>query len=64
MWYINYFCDVSIGGCSGQEEVLERLDELGLDKSRFCIIAGGAMLMNGLRDKTDDIDIKMGETVF
>ncbi len=47
-----------------KKRFLEKLDELGLDKSRFCIIAGGAMLMNGLRDKTDDIDIKMGRQYF
>lgn len=47
-----------------KEEFLERLDGLGLDKSKFCIISGGVMLMYGLREQTEDIDIKMGQDYF
>lgn len=47
-----------------KEEFLERLNELGLDRSRFCIISGGAMLMYGLREEASDIDIKMGRQYF
>ena len=34
-----------------KDEYLEKLDELGLDKSKYCIIAGGVMLMYGLEKK-------------
>lgn len=47
-----------------RQEYLENLGELGLDKTKFCIISGGVMLMYGLRERTDDIDIKMGQEYF
>ena len=42
-----------------KQEYLQKLDELALDKNKYCIISGGVMLMLGLRDKTSDIDIKV-----
>ena len=42
-----------------KKEYLSRLDELNLDKSKYCIISGGTMLMYGLKDTTVDIDIKV-----
>lgn len=47
-----------------KEEYLVKLDELGLDKSKYCIIAGGVMLMYGLKDETDDIDIRVLPSYF
>ena len=47
-----------------KKEFLERLNGLGLNRSRFCIISGGTMLMYGLRSETNDIDIKMGVQYF
>ena len=47
-----------------KKEYLEKLDELGLDKSKYCIIAGGVMLMYGLKDETDDIDIRVLPSYF
>lgn len=43
---------------------LRKLDELGLDKDKYCIIAGGVMLMHGLKDDTDDIDIRVLPSYF
>ena len=40
-----------------KELYLNKLNELKLDKSKYCIISGGAMLMHGLKDKTNDIDL-------
>lgn len=45
-------------------EYLQELDKLGLDKSRYCIIAGGVMLLHGLKDSTEDIDIKVQPDYF
>ncbi len=45
-------------------EYLRQLDELGLDKSRYCIIAGGVMLLHGLKDSTADIDLKAQPDYF
>ena len=42
-----------------KQEYLQKLDELALDKNKYCIISGGVMLILGLRDKTSDIDIKV-----
>ena len=42
-----------------KEEYLVKLDELNLDKSKYCIISGGAMLMHDLKERTNDIDIKV-----
>lgn len=42
-----------------KKEYLHRLDELNFDKDKYCIIAGGVLLFHGLKNKTDDIDIKI-----
>ena len=47
-----------------KQEYLQKLDELALDKNKYCIISGGVMLMLGLRDKTNDIDIKVTPDYF
>ena len=45
-------------------EFLQKLDELKLDKNRYCIIAGGVMLLHDLKDSTEDIDIKVQPDYF
>lgn len=47
-----------------KQEYLRNLESFELDPKRFCIIAGGVMLMYGLRAETDDIDIKMSSEYF
>ena len=47
-----------------KQEYIKRLNSLGLDKKRFCIISGGVMLLYGLKDATEDIDIKMRPNYF
>ena len=42
-----------------KEEYIKKIDELKLDKSRYCIISGGVMLLYGLKETTEDIDIKI-----
>lgn len=47
-----------------KEEFLKRLDELNLDKNRYCIISGGAMLLYGLKETTNDLDIQVSKDYF
>lgn len=47
-----------------KKEFLEKLDELNLDKERYCIISGGVMLLYNLKEKTEDIDIKVKPDYF
>lgn len=42
-----------------KKEYLKKLDELNFNKNYYSIISGGTMLMHGLKEKTNDIDIQM-----
>lgn len=42
-----------------KKEYLKKLDSLNLDKNKYCIISGGVMLLYGLKETTEDIDIKV-----
>lgn len=45
-------------------EYIERINQLHLDKNRYCIISGGIMLLYGLKESTEDIDIKVKPDYF
>ncbi len=45
-------------------EYIKKLDALNLDKDRYCIISGGIMLLYGLKETTEDIDIKIKQDYF
>ena len=47
-----------------KQEFLNELDKLNLDKKNYCIIASGSMLMHGLCDQCNDIDIKTSKEYF
>lgn len=47
-----------------KEEFLRKLDELNLDKNKYCIISGGVMLLYDLKDTTNDIDLRMSLDYF
>ena len=47
-----------------REEYKRKLDSLNLDKNRYCIISGGIMLLYGLKDTTEDVDIKVKPDYF
>ena len=47
-----------------KEEYINKLNTLGLDKNRYCIISGGVMLLYGLKSTTEDIDIKIRPDYF
>lgn len=43
---------------------MKTVDELNLDKKQYCIIASGVMLMYGLRDEVDDVDLRVSPELF
>lgn len=47
-----------------KSEYLKKLDALNLEKTRYCILSGGAMVMHGLKKVTADIDIKVQPDYF
>ncbi len=47
-----------------KKEYIEKLESLKLDKNRYCIISGGVMLLYGLKESTEDIDIKVRPNYF
>lgn len=47
-----------------RQEVLDRLNELALDKGAYWLITGGAMVLYGLRDQTGDIDLGCTTALF
>ena len=47
-----------------KKEFTKKLDKLGLDKNRYCIISGGVMLLYNLKPSTEDIDIKIRPNYF
>ena len=47
-----------------KKEFIEKLEKLELDKNRYCIISGGVMLLYGLKQTTQDIDIKIRPDYF
>ena len=40
-----------------KEEIIQRLNALGLDKSQYWVITGSAMVLHDLREQTHDIDL-------
>ena len=42
-----------------KKEYLNKLDKLNFDKDKYCIIAGGVLLMHGLKETTEDIDLQV-----
>ena len=47
-----------------KEEYLRIVDSLKLDKNEYCIIASGSLLMHGLTDSCNDVDIKVSKELF
>lgn len=47
-----------------KQEYLQKLARLGLDREKFCIVAGGAMVLHGIREETGDIDVQMSQEYF
>jgi hypothetical protein len=40
-----------------RKEIIEKLKQYSFDKSKYIVIAGAAMVLLGIKDKTSDIDI-------
>lgn len=44
-----------------KEEYLARLAELNLPKDEFRVLSGGSLLLHGLRERTNDIDLAISQ---
>jgi len=47
-----------------REQFLQRLEDLKLPKKKYVVIAGGAMLLHGLRTDTRDVDVSVDHDLF
>ena len=47
-----------------KEKLLKILEFLGLPKTEYYILSGGAMLLYGLREKTNDLDLCVSNDLF
>lgn len=63
---LNIFTFKKMGGIINMNKIefLKKLDKLNLNKNNYCIIASGVMLMYGLKDECDDVDIKVSKELF
>ena len=44
-----------------KEEIIEKLKEYNIDKNKYIVISGAAMVLLGIKSKTHDIDIAVKE---
>ena len=44
-----------------KQEFIRALERLGLPASEFVILSGGSLLMRGLRDQTEDMDLSVSK---
>ena len=47
-----------------KKELLNHVDSLELPKTEYCILSGGSLLMYGLREQTNDLDIDITNKGF
>lgn len=47
-----------------KEQIKEFLRELNLDPNEYCLIAGGSLVMHGIKQETEDIDLCVSEKGF
>ena len=47
-----------------KKEILELAHSLELPKEEYCIISGGACVLNGVREQTNDLDIDITQKGF
>ena len=47
-----------------KEEILKKLKELSIDKDKFIVLAGAALVLHGFKDETNDIDIAVSDDTY
>lgn len=47
-----------------KKEYLKKLNELNFSKEDYVIISGGNLLIHGLRESTEDIDLAINDKLF
>ena len=45
-------------------ELINLINSLKLPIKEYCVVSGGSLLMHGIREKTNDLDIAVTETGF
>lgn len=45
-------------------ELLELVDNLNLPKEEYCILSGGALVLNGISETTEDLDLGLTDISF
>jgi hypothetical protein len=46
-----------------KDEFIEKLNNIGWDKSQYIILSGGSMLMRGLKTQTHDFDLSVSKNL-
>ena len=46
-----------------KQEIVQKLQEIGLPKEEYWVVAGGAMVLYGIREQTRDIDLGCSKTL-
>ena len=44
-----------------RDELIKKIEQLGLPKSEFMILSGGSLLQRGLREETADLDLSVSK---
>lgn len=47
-----------------KEEIINILNKYNFDNKKYIVISGAAMVIHGVKDKTDDIDIAVSEEYY
>ena len=47
-----------------KKEIFKKLDELDLDKDKYLIIGGAALVCQGIKKETSDIDLSCNEEYY
>lgn len=47
-----------------REDVIRIVNELNLPKDKYVVTSGSAMVLHGLREKTNDVDITVNKELF
>ena len=47
-----------------KKEIFEKLEELDFDKDKYLIIGGAALVCQGIKSETEDIDLSCSEEYY
>lgn len=53
-----------VAGRMNRKELIAALESLPFDKDKYVVISGGALVLYGILEDTEDVDIKMAPNIF